>query len=303
MNSLTATGKLIHTTLLANRQGGYLFTVAIILAGVVWFRYFGNFYSTGLPSYVIYFTLAFLPFCISYLLQAVFFRKQIFLSKPWFWILLFIAPLVFTIRAHCHLPSALAKNISDESGDRFLIASAEYCWRVIMVVLPVYLLWWMRHRKQIQFYGWKFNFQKRLFLCLSVGMLPLIFFAATQQSFTAFYPKAITSAGLGSDSPLWQWMVFEISYGLDFFSVELFFRGFLIMAFVRYAGAMAIVPAACFYCCIHFDKPMAEAISSFFGGLLLGSISYHTRSIWTGYFLHLCMAWLMELTSYWLSSP
>ena len=53
-----------------------------------------------------------------------------------------------------------------------------------------------------------------------------------------------------------------------------------------------------FYCTIHFGKPLGECISSFFGGLLLGIITFHTSAIWGGLIVHLGIAWLMELGGY-----
>jgi hypothetical protein len=40
---------------------------------------------------------------------------------------------------------------------------------------------------------------------------------------------------------------------------------------------------------------MGEAISSFFGGMLLGIVSYRTQSVWGGLLVHLGIAWLMEI--------
>ena len=40
---------------------------------------------------------------------------------------------------------------------------------------------------------------------------------------------------------------------------------------------------------------MGEAISSFFGGLLLGIVSYNTGSILGGLLVHLGIAWMMEI--------
>jgi hypothetical protein len=74
-------------------------------------------------------------------------------------------------------------------------------------------------------------------------------------------------------------LLYELAYGSDFISVELFFRGFLILAFVKLVGKDAILPMACFYCTIHFGKPLGECISSYFGGMLLGIVVFHTRSI------------------------
>jgi hypothetical protein len=52
---------------------------------------------------------------------------------------------------------------------------------------------------------------------------------------------------------------------------------------------------AIFYCTIHFGKPLGECISSFFGGIILGVVSYHTRTIFGGFMVHVGIAWLMEL--------
>ena len=89
-------------------------------------------------------------------------------------------------------------------------------------------------------------------------------------------------------------MGFEISYSLDFISIELFFRGFLIIGFMRFVGANAILPMAAFYCSIHFGKPLGECISSYFGGMVLGVIAYRTTSILGGLIVHLGIAWAME---------
>jgi membrane protease YdiL (CAAX protease family) len=85
---------------------------------------------------------------------------------------------------------------------------------------------------------------------------------------------------------------------LDFVTIELFFRGFLVLAFVRFVGPDAIVPMAVFYCSIHFGKPLAECISSFFGGMLLGIVVYKTGSVAGGLVVHLGIAWMMEIGGY-----
>jgi hypothetical protein len=43
---------------------------------------------------------------------------------------------------------------------------------------------------------------------------------------------------------------------------------------------------------------MGEAISSFFGGLLLGIISYNTKSIQGGFILHVGIAAMMEIAGF-----
>jgi membrane protease YdiL (CAAX protease family) len=93
-------------------------------------------------------------------------------------------------------------------------------------------------------------------------------------------------------------LLYELSYGIDFVTIEFFFRGFLILAFTRFAGKDAILPVAAFYCSIHFGKPLFECITSYAGGIILGAVVYNTRSIWGGLIVHLGIAWLMELAGY-----
>ena len=89
-----------------------------------------------------------------------------------------------------------------------------------------------------------------------------------------------------------------IYQSLTFCLLIFFFRGFLVLAFMKWVGEDAILPMAVFYCTIHFGKPIGECISSFFGGLLLGIITFNTRSIIGGLIVHLGIAWLMELGGY-----
>ena len=131
-------------------------------------------------------------------------------------------------------------------------------------------------------------------------MVPLIAAASTQPDFLSMYPKLkdIDTALHGVQNKWFYYLLYELSYGSDFISVELFFRGFLILAIINVAGKDAILPMACFYCTIHFGKPLGECISSYFGGMILGIVVYNTRSIIGGLMVHLGIAWLMELGGY-----
>ncbi len=93
-------------------------------------------------------------------------------------------------------------------------------------------------------------------------------------------------------------LLFESAYLLDFINTELFFRGFLILGFVKWLGKDAVLPMAATYVSFHFGKPMPEAISSLFGGYILGVIALYSRNIWGGVFVHMGIAGLMELFAY-----
>jgi hypothetical protein len=131
-------------------------------------------------------------------------------------------------------------------------------------------------------------------------MVPLIAAASTQPDFLRMYPKLndVNSILYNMKNKWFFQLLHELSYGSDFISVELFFRGFLVLAFIKVVGKDAILPMACFYCTIHFGKPLGECISSYFGGIILGIVVYNTRSIIGGLTVHLGIAWLMELGGY-----
>jgi len=172
--------------------------------------------------------------------------------------------------------------------------------KALLVAIPVTALWHAgKYERPVAGLSAK-RFRAQPYLLLLLLMVPLIAVAATRADFQQTYPK-------------WQWLrfiepytanslphklLFELSYGLDFLTIELFFRGFLVLAFARYAGKDAILPVAAFYCAIHFGKPVFECITSYFGGMILGVIVYHTRSIWGGLVVHLGIAWLMEVAGY-----
>lgn len=131
-------------------------------------------------------------------------------------------------------------------------------------------------------------------------MLPLIAAASTQADFLTSYPRVQKFASLDfANAAHWKhFALYEFLYGLDFFSIEFFFRGFLILAFVGIVGPRAIIPMAYIYVVIHWNKPMGELISSFFGGSLLGIVAYYSRSIVGGIIVHVGIAWMMEIGAF-----
>jgi len=132
-----------------------------------------------------------------------------------------------------------------------------------------------------------------------VLLAPFIYWSSGNADFMAAYPR-YKLAGIPVTIDRAHWLVlFELCYGLAYFSVEFFFRGFMVMALYRYLGSGAVPVMATVYCYIHFQKPFLEALTSFFGGYLLGIISCYGGSILGGVIAHLGTAWLMELAALW----
>jgi hypothetical protein len=196
-----------------------------------------------------------------------------------------VIPLSFTISAD---------EVQNDFWNRILFWPAQ-----LLMMMLVLLFIWKRYYHEDSFFGMTTkNFSWKPYLLMLLIMAPLIAVASTRPEFRDTYPvlKEITE-GM-NEINIFHVILSELSYGSDFISIELFFRGFLILAFVKWAGNDAILPMACFYCVIHFGKPLAECISSYFGGIILGIVVYHTRSIYGGLVVHLGIAWLMEVGGY-----
>lgn len=92
--------------------------------------------------------------------------------------------------------------------------------------------------------------------------------------------------------------IYELVYSLDFVMTELIFRGTLVVGMMWLMGRTAILPMVAFYVSIHFGKPLAECISSAFGGYILGALAYQTRHIWGGVMVHIFIALTMEVMGF-----
>ncbi len=139
----------------------------------------------------------------------------------------------------------------------------------------------------------------RPFFLMLLLMLPLIALASFQTDFQHTYPqfKYWFYGGAFEMTKLQTMGVFEMAYGLDFVSVELLFRGALIIGMAKILGKDAVLPMAAAYVILHFGKPLGEAISSFFGGFILGVHSLSKRNIFGGIVIHVGIAYLMEIAA------
>jgi hypothetical protein len=250
------------------------------------------FAATEFAQYSCWYGIFLLAFSFPYIVYFLLGLHQPF-KQPGFIALLFLAPLLFSWKMvydiELSFPVAPLQNI-------FWNQVIYWPFKLLVMTLVLYLVW-RANGKEGTFYGTSFRgFNAKPYLLMLVIMLPLIAAASTQPDFLAMYPKLNNLAFLKEEhnSGLYKFL-YELSYGSDFFTIELFFRGFLVLAFVKWFGRDAILPMACFYCTIHFGKPLGECISSFFGGMILGIVTYHTRTIFGGLMVHLGIAWLMEL--------
>jgi hypothetical protein len=261
--------------------------------------YFGlNHYISTLTDgqqYVSWYLIFLIAFSFSYILFSIFKRRSFFADQN-FLFLFFIAPAIFSWKMVFDLDIHFS---DDKIQNSYWNQVLYWPFKLVIITTVLFIIWKIKKEKQ-PFYGTgikDFSFKPYLFML--VLMVPLIAAASTQADFLAMYPKLKSLSFLKDQhNSGWYKLLYELSYGSDFVSIELFFRGFLVLAFTKWVGKDAILPMACFYCTIHFGKPLGECISSFFGGMILGIVVYHTRTIFGGLMVHLGIAWMMELGGY-----
>jgi membrane protease YdiL (CAAX protease family) len=130
-------------------------------------------------------------------------------------------------------------------------------------------------------------------LCLAV-VLPAMVLVANQPDFGTYYPFYKQSSRSIADLLMW-----EAMYGLQFLALELFFRGFILGALRRSMGSAAIFAMAVPYCMIHYGKPYLETHGAIVAGIVLGSLSMRTKSIYAGFLVHITVAYAMDLLALW----
>ena len=136
------------------------------------------------------------------------------------------------------------------------------------------------------------GFSKHLWIygvCLAV-VVPAMFVVARQPDFGSYYPFYKDSSRSWFDFGVWEAMYFA-----QFFALEMFFRGWFLGTMRRSLGSGAIFAMAVPYCMIHFGKPYLEANGAIIAGIVLGSLSMRTKSIYAGFLVHITVALSMDL--------
>ena len=128
--------------------------------------------------------------------------------------------------------------------------------------------------------------------------LPVIWLVSRDPAFQKTYPffntgvDPITREPNGVTPEL---MTFWVIYCLQFFAVEYFFRGFMVLGLKKSLGWASVLVMLAPYCMIHYYKPMPEALGAIGAGLVLGTLSYRTGTIIYGWALHFGVAVSMDL--------
>jgi membrane protease YdiL (CAAX protease family) len=166
--------------------------------------------------------------------------------------------------------------------------------RVSGYLLPL-ALWriFFRHDSLLDFglRGRGFREHAWIYALCVVFMVPILLIVSRQGDFVNYYPLYKQAGRSWLD-----YLVWEAMYIAQFISLEIFFRGWWIRA-TRVFGVGAIWTMVVPYVMIHFGKPYLEACSAMVAGVILGSLSMKTRSIYAGFLVHGTVAVLMDVLS------
>jgi uncharacterized protein len=181
----------------------------------------------------------------------------------------------------------------DVWGDLWRMAWwSTFCF-VCFFVVPVLYVRFVPARERLVDYGLGVKnalVHWRVYVVMLVLALPLVARASSQTSFTIYYPL-YKLAGRS----LFDFVVWEALYLLQFVAVEFFFRGFLVQAFRARFGVYAVLVPVVPYCMLHFSKPLPEVLGAVVAALLLGALALVTRTIWLGVALHMSVAIVMDV--------
>ncbi len=285
-------------------QFTYYATLLTFLAGTLAFNYTVDIENKWIDQYAsrpIRIVLYFLLYGIGYYLACVFvshFKKDTsFWKSKDFWIFSLVGLFILSLDRGFPYQQALLNSLQ--------LPYSIYIWvykmtsqvlSFFLIFFPLLLFYWKIDKTDSAFYGLKAKSNLKPYFYLLLAVMPVIIAASFNESFTNYYPVYKTN----KIAEMWQWpallppVLFELFYGADFLNVEILFRGFFVIGMAQILGKHAVIPMVVIYCFLHFGKPAGEAISSIFGGYLLGVIALNTRSIWGGVAIHVGVAWMME---------
>jgi membrane protease YdiL (CAAX protease family) len=134
----------------------------------------------------------------------------------------------------------------------------------------------------------------KVYLIMLAIMIPLVFYFSKTSSFQQRYPFYKLHSGEGIFPNL---IIWEAFYFIQFFALEFFFRGFLLHGTKHKFGYYSVFVMTIPYCMIHFTKPFPETISAIIAGIVLGTLSLKSNSIWLGVAIHCSVAATMDVCS------
>ena len=283
----------------------YYLAIALFLAVCIAINYYLDFEDSIIDSYygkgirIFYFFLFYgFAYYGATLILVIFKKRTDVLLTPWFWIKSAFILFLLALDGGFHYHDPFVRDAVPPIAQYFTVKVVKNMINVFTMIIPMIVFYRLYDRQLGSFYGLtlrNFNYKPYLFMLLI--MAPLIIIASFIENFNDFYPiYKNNTAYIYLQVPEWlPALVYELAYGWNFLTIEVAFRGFMILSLANLMGRNVVMPMVVTYCFYHFGKPGGEAISSIIGGYILGVIAYESRSVFGGIIIHVGIAWIMEL--------
>lgn len=158
----------------------------------------------------------------------------------------------------------------------------------VLIPLGCIIFWFKESPRDYGFQLWKKGHGK-IYLGMYLFMLPLLVAVSFDPGFQSKYPFYADA------SKSWTHLIlYELAYGVQFASLEAFFRGFIIFALFKRFGYQAVMIMTIPYCLIHFGKPPAETLGAIAAGMALGFMAIKSKSWLPGALLHWSVGFTMD---------
>jgi len=173
-------------------------------------------------------------------------------------------------------------------------------WALISIffyVIPPIICIKLVFKERLSYFGLGFKnafSEYKVYLGMLFIMFPLVFFFSHTASFQHRYPFYVLKS---NESIYPNLLIWEGFYFVQFFALEFFFRGFLLHGTKSQFGFYSVFVMMIPYCMIHFTKPLPETIAAIIAGIVLGTLSLKSNSIWLGVFIHCTVALTMDFCS------
>ncbi len=157
---------------------------------------------------------------------------------------------------------------------------------VVVPVLLITVVWGER----LADYGvrWRADWPTlRPYVAFVALMVPVIWAASSTAQFQNTYPFL----RMAPDESIWsRWWYWELAYFAQFFALEFFFRGFMVLGLKQRFGWLAIPIMTVPNCMIHYAKPKPEPVAAIVAGIALGHLSLKSGTVFWGAVLHCTVA-------------
>jgi len=165
---------------------------------------------------------------------------------------------------------------------------------LFFLIVPMLIIKYL-FKQKLSYYGWQIGnlySHKALYLSIMIFLIAIVYIVSLNGDFSNFYPFYNQA-----HRSIFDFIAWEIIYLAQFVAIEFFFRGFILNGLKVPFGSLSIVVMIVPYMMIHLPKLPLEAFGALFFGILLGLLSFASRSIFGGVLLHICIALTLDISA------